>query len=89
VVEDRSGRITISATYSSPKHIIKKEQYINFFKTLGYRFIAAGDYNAKHTHWRLRLILPRELLKVIEAMKLCLQENLPTGYPTTKRLLIY
>jgi len=47
-VEDRSGRITISATYSLPKHTIKKEQYINFFKTLGNRFITAGDYNAKH-----------------------------------------
>jgi len=37
MLEDRSGRITISAKYS-PKHIIKKKhiikQYINFFKTL-------------------------------------------------------
>jgi len=57
VIEDRSGRITISVTYSPSKHIIKKEQYINFFKTLGNRFIAAGDYNAKYMHWESRLIL--------------------------------
>jgi len=35
VVEDRNDCITISATYSPPKHTIKKEQYISFFKTLG------------------------------------------------------
>jgi len=71
VVEDRSGCITILVTYSPPKHIIKKEQYINFFKTLGYRFIAAGDCNAKHTHWGSRLILPKgcKLLKAIKVMK--------------------
>jgi len=50
-IEDRSGCITISATYSPLKHIIKKEQYINVFKTLINRFIVAGDYNTKHTHW--------------------------------------
>jgi len=33
-VEDRSGRITISATYLPPKHIIEKEQYIMFLKRL-------------------------------------------------------
>jgi len=80
-VEDRSGRITISATYSPLKHIIKKEQYINFFKTLGNRFIAAGDYNAILTYWRSRLILPEgpELLKIIEAVNLAI---LSTGEPT-------
>jgi len=75
VAENRSGRITISATYSPPKYhksilstYHKKEQYINFFKILGNRFIAAGDYNAKCTHWRSRLILLKghELLKTVE-----------------------
>jgi len=33
-VEDRSSCITISAIYSSPKHTIKKKQYINFLKCL-------------------------------------------------------
>jgi len=42
-----------------------------FFITLGNHFIAAGDYNAKHMHWGLRLILSKgELLKVIEAINL-------------------
>jgi len=61
VIEDQNGCITTSGTYSLPKHTIKKKQYITFFKTLGNRFIATGDYNAKHTHWALRLILPKGL----------------------------
>jgi len=38
VVKDQNGCITISATYSSPKHTIKKKQYIAFLKTLDNRF---------------------------------------------------
>jgi len=34
MVKDQNGCITISATYSPPKHIIKKEQYTIFFKTM-------------------------------------------------------
>jgi len=81
VVEDKNGCITISATYSLPKHTIRKEQYIAFSETLGNRFIVAGDYNAKHTHWESRLILPkgRELFKVIETINLA---TLSTGEPT-------
>jgi len=78
-VEDRSGCITISATYSPPKHTIKKEQYINFFKTLGNRFITAGDYNAKHWGSRLTLSKGHELLKAIKVMNLA---TLSIGEPT-------
>jgi len=49
MIETWNGCITISAVYSPPKHVIKSEQYINFFETLSNRFIATGDYNAKHT----------------------------------------
>jgi len=72
VIEDQNGCITISATYFLPKYTIKVEQYIDFFKIFGNRFIDAGDYNAKYMHWGSRLILPKEdeLLKAIEAMNL-------------------
>jgi len=59
MIEDRNGCIIISATYSLSKHTIKKKQCIAFLKTLGNRFIAAGNYKAKHTHWRSKLILPK------------------------------
>jgi len=77
IVEDWNDCITISVTVET---YIRKEQYIIFFKTLGNRFIAAGDYNAKHTHWVSRLILPKgyELLQAIEPMNLIV---LSTGEP--------
>jgi len=84
--------ITSLAIYSPPKHVIKKEQYITFFKTLGNSFIATGDYNVKYTHWESRLILPKghELLKAIKVMNLAtLFIDPPTGHPMIKTPLIY
>jgi len=48
MMETWNSCITISAVYSPPKNVIKSEQYIKFLEILGNRFIAAGDYNAKH-----------------------------------------
>jgi len=33
---------------------------MDFYTLLGDHFIAAGDYNAKHTHWESRLVTPKE-----------------------------
>jgi len=41
----------ILTTQTRVVHVIKSEKYIKFLKNLGNRFIAAGDYNAKHTPW--------------------------------------
>jgi len=72
VIEDWKAYIIISAMYSLSKYIMKSEEYMIFLKTLVINFIATGDYNAKYTQWRLRLILPKEweLFKVIEDMNL-------------------
>jgi hypothetical protein len=48
-MEDSVGSLIISAVYLPPKHIVKQEQLETFCTTLGQRFIAGGDYNAKHT----------------------------------------
>lgn len=56
-IEDWIGPVTLVAIYSPPKHIIKQEQYIRFFKILGKggnRFIAGEDYNAKYPWWDSR-----------------------------------
>lgn len=58
-VMDWHGPLTITAIYCPPRHSINSEQYTQFFSTLGNRFLAAGDYNAKHTHWGSRLITPK------------------------------
>lgn len=73
--------ITVTALYCPPRHKISKNQFSQFFKTLGPTFMAGGDYNSKHTYWGSRLISPkgRELHK-------CMTENnynfLSTGKPT-------
>jgi hypothetical protein len=46
-LEGPSGHITIS--FLPPKHTITHEDLSNFFSSLGHRFVAGGDYNAKHT----------------------------------------
>jgi len=50
IVEDWNGCIIISVVYSLHKHVIEREYYIIFFKTVGNCFIIARDYNAKHTY---------------------------------------
>lgn len=57
-LQDRTGPLIIAVIYSPPKHTIKQEQYTQFFNTLGSRFIAAGDYNAKHPWWGSRSQVP-------------------------------
>jgi hypothetical protein len=67
--------------YLQAKYSVKQEQLEEFYNTLGHRFIAGGDYNAKHTDWGSRLITPRghELLKTMERNNL---KHLSTGEPT-------
>ena len=69
---DCIGPILISVIYSTPKHSIKKDFNEEFFQTLGNRFLADGDYNAKHTIWQSRLILSkgRQLEIAIDSMHL-------------------
>jgi hypothetical protein len=70
--------LTILAVYLPPKYTVKQEQLEDFYNTLGRRFIAGGDYNAKHTDWGSRLITPRghEVLKTMERNNL---KHLSTG----------
>lgn len=58
-IEDCHGTITTSAVYCPPRHSIAKEDFDNFLDTLGNRFIAGGDYNAKHIQWGSRLVTAR------------------------------
>jgi hypothetical protein len=83
-VEDSTGHLTISAAYLPPKHMVCTAQLEDFFITLGPRFIAGGDYNAKHTDWGSRLITPRGrvVLKTLTTSLTSPRVTLPTGLPT-------
>lgn len=90
-VADWSGPLTLSSVYCPPqrgkgrhgpsKNNIKDHMFTEFFNQLGYRFIAGGDWNAKHLHWGSRMTLTRgrELKKSIDCNKL---QSVSTGEPT-------
>jgi hypothetical protein len=80
-VEDSIGPLAVSAVYLPPRYKVKQVQLAAFCNILGRRFIAGGDYIAKHTDWGSRLITPRgrEVLKTMEQLNL---HHLSTGEPT-------
>lgn len=87
-VTEKINTLKISAVYCPPKHNNKKCDYENFFKTLGNRFIAGGDYNAKNVHWGCRLTTTkgRELLAAMKENNLgYLSTGQPTYWPTDPR----
>jgi len=51
--------LTVSAVYCPPRHAPSSATYSDFFRSLGPRFLAGGDWNAKHTTWGARLIMPK------------------------------
>jgi hypothetical protein len=88
VVEDWIGPLTIAAVYCPPKHAVKAQQFRSFYATLGRRFLAGGDYNAKHCHWGSRLSTPkgRELLKAVQEDHLLhISTGEPTYWPSDRR----
>jgi exonuclease III len=80
-VVDSIGPLTISAVYFPTNPIVTKEHLDTYNNSLGKRFIAGGDYNAKHTAWGSRLITPRGrvVFKTMERLHL---RHLSTGEPT-------
>lgn len=80
-LEEWSGKCNISAIYCPPKHAIKQEQFSNYFKSLGPKFLAGGDFNAKHVQWGSRLTTTKgkELWNTIRDNSL---SHASTGQPT-------
>jgi hypothetical protein len=58
-LEGPSGHITISAVYLLLKHTITHENLSIIVSSLGHRFLAGGDYNAKLTICGSGLNTPR------------------------------
>jgi len=71
-LQDDSGELNIAAVYSPPKYVIKEVDYTRFFHTLGQRFLAGGDYNAKHVMWGASITTTkgRELYKAMSSNNL-------------------
>lgn len=83
-VADKFGQITFSSIYCPPNFKWKADEFTEYFGALGDRFLAGGDYNAKHTYWGSRLCTPRGhrlLQSVIKNNLMCLSPNAPTHWP--------
>lgn len=81
-VKDGNNRpLALSAVYCPPKHTIQSGQFAAFFASLGPRFIAGGDYNAKHIHWGSRLTTTRGRA-LHRAMQAGNYDHCSTGTPT-------
>lgn len=82
-IQSAIGLITFSAVYCPPRYSISKHVFTEFFNRLGKRFIAGGDYNAKHPWWGSRSNTPnpkgRQLYMAIQENKLA---TVSTGEPT-------
>lgn len=80
-VEANCGQLNLSAIYCPPRHTISETKFTEYFSTLGGKFVAGGDWNAKHTYWGSRLTTTRG-----RQLKLCLDENnlncISSGEPT-------
>lgn len=86
-VADWNGTLTISALYCPPKHKLNKNHFLDYFQTLGNRFIAGGDYNAKHVHWGSRITTHkgRQLYLAMETDGLkSVSSGQPTYWPSDK-----
>lgn len=81
LIEDKSGCFNLSAIYCPPKHKIMGDMFIDFFQSLGNRFVVGGDWNAKCTYWGSRLTTTRG-----RQLKLCVDDckltTVSTGEPT-------
>lgn len=80
--------LNISSIYCPPNKKITEEEFSQYFKSLGTRFLAAGDYNAKSPHWGSRITTPKgkTLLQTIYKNNLqALSGGIPTYWPTDRR----
>ena len=58
-VQTSSNYFQLSAVYVPPWHKITSQMWEEYFQHLGDKYIAAGDYNSKHTLWGSRNTTPR------------------------------
>lgn len=86
-VEDKLGQFNVAAVYCPPKHKIDTDKFTHFFASLGRRFVAGGDWNAKHTYWGSRLTTTRgrQLKQSLDQNRLkIVSSSEPTYWPTDR-----
>jgi len=54
-IKTPSGTLTVAAIYSSPRHNLKRLDYLSLLQSVTGTFIIGGDLNSKNTYWGSRL----------------------------------
>lgn len=89
-IQEKVTTLNISSVYCPPKYNIKKDEFLKFFRTLGNRFMAGGDFNAKHRDWGSRITRTdgRQMMAAIQEHNMnYLTTREPTYWPTDRRKL--
>jgi len=73
--------LTVSAVDCPPRHALSSATYSDFFRSLGPRLLAGGDWNAKHTTWGAQRITPKGRT-LLSAIRGCHGTYFSTGEPT-------
>ncbi|KAL7295091.1 hypothetical protein TKK_0011559 [Trichogramma kaykai] len=82
-LECQSNSLVVSAIYCPPALKISQVEFENFFSTLGNRFGAGGDWNAKHPWWGSTSQTPNPRgRQLYEAVTHCSCVTVSTGKPT-------
>ena len=84
-IQTNGNNFQISAVYTPPRHKMTLKKWEVYFQSLGNKYIAAGDFNAKHMLWDSRINTPRgrTLEKCIRNSNLnVLSTGRPTYWPT-------
>lgn len=85
VKDKNNDYLTVAAIYCRPRFALKENDFDQLLSRFGNKFIAGGDFNAKHTFWGSRLTSPkgRELFKSITKLRISpLSAGGPTYWPT-------
>jgi len=80
-IEDWIAPLTTGAVYCLPKQVIKTDQFLSFYSTLGHRFLEGGHYNFEHCRWGSRLTSSRGR-ELFSAMQTATLAHVSTGEPT-------
>lgn len=86
-IENFNDKFVVSAVYCPPRFSVSTTQFNEFFQSLGNKFLATGDYNAKHTIWGSRLISPkgRQLRNSLSIGLDFVSTGKPTYWPSDPR----
>ncbi|XP_033314539.1 probable basic-leucine zipper transcription factor O [Bombus bifarius] len=75
-VQTNSNQLQLSAVHVPPRDKITTEMWEDYFRHLGDKYIAAGDYNSKHTLWGSRITTPRDLSKIPDLLDFAVAKGL-------------